>query len=404
MAEAFGHVATILEVLLLVPVALFFVGTAVSHVLTWYYFARYDRIYLSKGTNPLVSVIKPVKGVDQSAEENFRSFCEQNYPNGYEILFCVEGRADPAVSVIEEIIEEYPDRDIRLVFSDPEDAKSLGKMKNMIVGFRHSSHGVIVFSDSDARVPPDFLRRTVACLGDPRVGLGFSAPAYEGAEDWPAALMAVSANAFVLRLASMCLFGRFDGAVGTTMVTRREVIEEVGGLERFGRQASDDIPLAREIHNAGYRIHLLGQPTRVFHPHYTFGEWWQHLHRWLVNIRHYWPANFWITSVVDLAPWWVLAHLAVTLLAGGDPWADAGLLAAVLGVSVASAAVINARFVRDGAFWRYLWVVFVQEAVRLPLVVYSSVTSEVSWRGRRLRIAPDCTVKLVPERGERWSG
>jgi ceramide glucosyltransferase len=404
MSEALGQVAAVLQVLLLVPVALFFVGTLVSHVFTWYYFARYDREYPSKGTNPPVSIIKPVKGMDQSAAENFRGFCEQDYPNEYEILFCVEDRSDPAVPVIQGTIAEYPDADARLVFSDPEDVRSLGKLKNMIAGFKHSSHGVIVFSDSDARIPPDFLRRTVACLEDPSVGLGFGAPAYEGAEDWPAALMAVSANTFVLRLASMCLFEAFDGATGIAMVTRRKVIEEIGGLERFGWQASDDIPLARAVRSAAYRIHLLGQPARVVHRHYTFGEWWRHLHRWLVNIRHYWPVNFWITSTVDLAPWWALSYLILSMLRGEGVYPGVYLMAATLGVSVTSTAAINARFVRDRGFWRYLWVVLVQEAARLPLVLHSSVTSEVSWRGRKLRVTPDCTVKLIPERGERWAG
>lgn len=393
-------IRAVARAVLLVPAATFLLATSVSHACTWYYFATYDRRYPTKGAEPAVSIIKPVRGVDQSALENFRSFCVQDYPNRYEILFCVEERSDPAVPVIEEIIEGNPDRDIRLVFSEPEDGRSAGKLKNMISGFAECSYEVIVFSDSDARAPRSFLRQTVACLEDPRVGLGFGAPAYEGAKNWPAALMALSANAFVLRLASMCLFDAFDGAVGTLMVTRRAVIEEVGGLERFGRQASDDISLARTIRDAGYRIHLLGQPVRIVHTHYTFGEWWRHMQRWLVNIRSYWPASFWVTSVVDLAPWWVLARLIWTLRTGGDPRLDAGLLAAVLGVCAGSSAAIDARFARGGGFWRYLWVVLVQEAARLPLVLYSSVTSEVYWRDRMFRIAPDCTMKPAPGRGE----
>ena len=112
---------------------------------------------------------------------------------------------------------------------------------------------MIIFSDSDAQVPPDFLRETVACTESPKIGLGFGAPAYQGAKNWAAALMAVTANAFVLRLASMCLFGAFDGAVGTTMVARKEVIEQAGGLEQFGRQIADDLPLARAIRDKGYQ-------------------------------------------------------------------------------------------------------------------------------------------------------
>jgi hypothetical protein len=79
-------------------------------------------------------------------------------------------------------------------------------------------------------------------------------------------------------------------------------------------------------------------------------------------------------------------------------------LIAALGGSLISAAIVNAKFVRDRGLWRYLWVVFVQEFVRLPLAVYSGWTSEISWRGRRFRIAPDRTAQLVPERGKGRAG
>jgi ceramide glucosyltransferase len=290
-----------------------------------------------------------------------------------------------------------------VVFSDPEDTRSVGKMKNMIAGYAASSYDVIVFSDSDAYVQPHFLRGTVACTESPKIGLGFGAPAYKGSEDWGAALMGVCANSFVLRLASMCLFGAFDGAVGTTMVVRRGVIEQIGGLEQFGRQVTDDLPLARAIRNEGYVIHLLKQPAHVVNRRYGFKRWWSHLHRWIVIIRHYWPKNFLITGVADLAPWWVLFYLALTLVRGGDAYPDVFLLAAVLGASVISAAVINARFVRDESFWRYVWVVPVLEFLRLPLLLYSSLSSEILWRGRRLHINADCTTRIVAEHTEEWT-
>ena len=65
--------------------------------------------------------------------------------------------------------------------------------------------------------------------------------------------------------------------------------------------------------------------------------------------------------------------------------------------------MINTKFVRDEGFWRYLWVVPVLEFLRLPLLVYSSLTSEILWRGRRLHINPDCTIRVVAENAEEWA-
>jgi ceramide glucosyltransferase len=394
----------VLKAILLALVAFSLLSTLLSHIFTWYYFASYDRRFPAKGHAPPVSIIKPTKGVDQSALDNFRSFCQQDYPNDYEILFCVEGSLDPSVPVIRRVMQEYPHVDVRFVFSDPEDTRSVGKLKNMIAGYGASSYDVIVFSDSDAHVPPDFLRETVACTESTKIGLGFGAQAYEGAENWAAALMAISANAFVLRLASMCLFGAFDGAVGTTMVARKEVIEQAGGLEQFGRQIADDLPLARAIRDKGYQIHLLKQPARIIHRDYSFEGWWSHLQRWSVIIRHYWPKSFLVTTLADLAPWWAFLFLVLSLLEGGNVFLGVCLLVAALCGPLISIAVVNARFIRDRALWRYLWVVLVQELVRLPLALHSGLTREISWRGRRFRIAPDRTAQLVPERSKGQAG
>jgi hypothetical protein len=59
--------------------------------------------------------------------------------------------------------------------------------------------------------------------------------------------------------------------------------------------------------------------------------------------------------------------------------------------------VVNRWFAGDEGFWRYLWVVPVLEFLRLPLLIYSGLTSDIVWRGRRLRIDPDGTTTIVTE-------
>src|ERR1700680_1875344 len=61
-----------------------------------------------------VSLLKPVRGVDFGSYENFKSFCMQDYPD-YEILFGVNDDADPAVTLIQRVMAEFPLRKIRLL-------------------------------------------------------------------------------------------------------------------------------------------------------------------------------------------------------------------------------------------------------------------------------------------------
>lgn len=386
----------IIQAICVIPIGIYFIRIFVAHLLTWFYFARYDRSYFSTSWHPCVSIIIPVRGLDECALENFRSFCKQNYANSYEIIFCVDDQADPVVPVIQQIITENPDEKVRLVVSSLNDIQAAAKTKNIIAGVAASHYEVIIFCDSDVHVPSTFVQDTIASVKNPEVGLGFSAPVCEGAADWVTAMHNIAVNETVINVAPACFFGRSDSAIGSTMVVRREVIDEIGGLEQFGtRIVGIDISIAQAIHKKGYRIHLLKQPARIFHFHDNLQGWWWQTHRWLVTIRNYYPWFPYVALLTSFPMWWSLLYLLISAFRNVESSGGVYLIAAVTIVQLSSTAVINAKFVRDKRLGRFVWVVFVLDLLRLPVLIHSCLTDTVVWRGRWLHIDSNHTASYL---------
>src|SRR5208337_4514776 len=120
----------------------------------WDFFRR--RREPSADFAPPVSILKPLKGLEREAYENLASFCRQDYPE-YEILFAVDDARDPAIPIIEKLISDFPSLPIRLLAGAGTPGSNNKVAKLCRLG-RAARHELLVVSDSDIRVKPDYLR------------------------------------------------------------------------------------------------------------------------------------------------------------------------------------------------------------------------------------------------------
>ncbi len=78
---------------------------------------------------PGVTILKPLYGAEPQLLENLSSFCDQDHER-FQVIFGVRDADDPAVAIVKQIIERFPDRDLFLCI-DPRVRGENLKVANM---------------------------------------------------------------------------------------------------------------------------------------------------------------------------------------------------------------------------------------------------------------------------------
>ena len=206
--------------------------------------------------HPPVSILKPLKGEDPEIYESFRSHCLQDYPQ-YEIIFGVSDANDPAVHVVERVRQEFPQRAIQLqVCSEILGANT--KVSNLEQMARAARYEHLIVSDSDIRVEPNYLRKVMAPLSDPKVGMvtcpyrGIAAPTLGSKLESLGISTDFCAGVLVARL----IEGGVRFALGSTMAFRRRELAAIGGFESLVEYLADDYELGKRIAASGLEVRL----------------------------------------------------------------------------------------------------------------------------------------------------
>ena len=101
-------------------------------------------------------MLKPVRGVDRGAYENFASMCVLDYPE-YEIVFAVGEAGDPIIPTIQALQRDFPETQIRLIVG-VEQLGACRKTNNLCRPAKEARYELLVMNDSDVRVEKDYLR------------------------------------------------------------------------------------------------------------------------------------------------------------------------------------------------------------------------------------------------------
>ena len=331
----------------------------------------------SENFTPPVSLLKPVHGVDFGSVENFESFCQQNYPD-YEILFAVNDDSDPAVPLIRDVIARFPERNIRLISGAPQ-IGSNKKVNNLIELARAARHEIIVLTDGDVRVLPNYLREVVAPFADPKIGAVTSF--YRGItqKNLAAELEAIGAASdfFAGVLVAEWMEG-ISFALGASIATTKSWVTKIGGFEAIVDMHSDDYELGYRIAKAGGKIVLSRELVWTMYPAQSTTSFWNHQVRWSRTVRLCRPLSFVGLIFTHGLPWAVAAALVA-------PTASiaAAYLVAYLILRLITAWVVGVRVSGDETVRTKLWLVPFRDAIHFIVWLASFASNKITWGGEQ---------------------
>ena len=322
---------------------------------------------------PSVSVLKPVRGVDFGSHENFASFCRQEYPD-YEILFAVNDDADPAVPLIQRIIEEFPERRIRLLVG----AEHLGanrKVNKLARLVREAQHDLLVLTDGDVRVGPHYLREVVAPLADCKTGAVTSFYRGIAEKNLGAEVEAIGASSDFF--AGVLMAEWMEGitfALGASIATTREWLGKMGGFEAIADALADDYEVGNRIVKAGGQVVLSREAVWTMYPAQTFRSFWDHQVRWARTVRLCRPLSYIGLLFTQGLPWVLLAAIVAP-----TAWTAAVYLFAYLILRSAMAWTVGVWGVRDEVLRRKFWLVPLRDAIHFVIWLVSFASNHIRW-------------------------
>jgi len=325
---------------------------------------------------PPVSILKPVKGLDPDAYENFASFCRQDYPE-YEIVFCVSDHSDAVLPVIQQVIGDYPDSQIRILYGSGRDATN-DKVAKLARLSKEAKYDVLVINDSDVRAEAGYLRTIVAPLADTNVGAVtcFYAPTDETTTVQKLQTIGMYSDFYP----GIVVAWKLDGvkfALGPTIATTKARLAGFGGYEKIENRPADDLLVGRLIAEQGYEVKLLPYTIQTVADFHSFRDLFLKRLRWIVVMRNMRPWGHLGLIFTFGLPWTLLA-----LAIAPSPLVAVGFLAAYMGLRAAMTLQIASLGLKQPLPLRSLALIPAWDGMAFVIWLVSFTRSTIRWRNR----------------------
>jgi ceramide glucosyltransferase len=335
---------------------------------------------------PPVSVLKPIHGMEAQLRQNIESFFRQDYPC-YEILFAADEADDPALELAREISANYPQIPCRIMVTGKPPwpnppAYCFYRMAEV------AAHGILVTSDSDVEVAPNYLREVVAPMLSPEVGMVTCVYRGKNAAGFWAGLTAIgmsvemTAGVLVANLLEGMKFG-----LGPTIAVKREALNKIGGYRVTGDYFANDFVIGNMIDKAGYRVVLSEHVIDHVVSQKNFQKMWENQLRWGKSTRYSRPKGHFGSGLIFAMPYGLFGLAAG--LALGMPGLGWGLLGAAVLNRVLESWIVGWGVVRDRVALLQFWLYLLRDLLGFIVWAASYTSAKTAWRDSRYELRGD---------------
>jgi len=343
-------------------------------------------------STPKVSILKPLRGIDDQLEENLETFFDVDYPD-FELLFCAADPDEPALDVARRVCARHPAVPAQVVVGEL-DVGLNPKVRVLANVTRHARGELLMVSDSNVRVRPEWLAETVGGLTDSRIAVVSNLVAGVGERSLGASLENLQLNGFIAP--AICLgmaLGRPPCLVGKSMLVRRDALESVGGWEAVAHVLAEDFLLGRLLESAGYTAAISCHVVETVNELWSLGRFIERHDRWL---KMRWRINAGVVTA-EMAANVTAMSLLWVLFSGGAWHAVLGALGCVAGrvvlEGISSVALKGRRRTTFGG----LALVPVRDLSLAALWLPARLSNRIKWREGQSLIMGRNTVLAAPD-------
>lgn len=341
-------------------------------------FLRYQHIEQS-GFAPRVTVLKPLKGSDEHTEDCLRSWLAQDYGAPLQFLFCVGQEDDSVQKLVKSLIAEFPGVNGRVLLCTewPGANAKVCKLRRMM---SDTLHEVLIISDADTHVPPNFVGQAVQGLSDERVGIVSCLYSVDGPNNAAMWWEAIGVNAdFWAQVLQSNSLHRMDFALGAVMITRRSVVESIGGFDDLCAHLADDYELGRRIFSAGAEVKLSPLVVECRDGEFGWRHAWAHQLRWARTIRFCQPLPYFFSILNNTTLW-----LGLWCFAPVPP--EPCIIQAGLLIRLLIAANLQRELTGNSRHTPWLWLVWLRDLLTVVTWALAFLGNRIIWRGEEFRV------------------